>query len=309
MPPTGQIHRDVALENISIAYRPAGAIAQELAPVYPVVRDSDVYYVYARDNFRIPETLVSNKGEPNRSDWNVSTSSYILTRHALYDYISDDDRSNADKAIRLDVDLTEHLTDQMMLRYEKDLAQLCQDPGNWSNNTSLTSTLAWSANTTTSNPITQIDSATSIIIQQSGKRPNVLVIDDQTFRAAKEHVSITDRVKYTSADSVTEAMLGKLFNVERVLVPSITENSGEEGLADSMAFIWTNAAWLAYVDRSPGLKKVSALYTFRKNMGGSIASVSRWREEIRTSDAIKVEMKYQHRAVATACAYLIRDTF
>src|SRR5205823_2406768 len=95
---------------------------------------------------------------------------------------------------------------------------LVQTKANWANQTSLTSTLAWSANTTTSNPITQVDSASTVILVNSGRKPNVMAMNDQTFNAAKEHVSIVDRVKYTSQTSVTRQILANLFNVGEVLV-------------------------------------------------------------------------------------------
>jgi hypothetical protein len=307
MPLSSHLHRDVALEGVSIAYKPDGLIAQEL-PQYPVARDSDVYYVYSKDTMTIPETI-RQKGQANRATWEVSTSSYLLQDHALMDLVYDSDRDNADKALKLDVDTVEFLTQKIALRYEKCAATLLFSDANWSNNVSLSAAGGFATNTT--NPINVIDTATSVIAQQSGLLPNTMVINYPTFLALKENTSTVDRVKYTSADSLSEGILAKLFNLQRILVARGVENTGEMGMADdtttSQTWIWTNCAWVGYLNPTPGLKKASAMYTFRKN-DGSPWKVTRWRDEEEEADAIRVQTKYQHKAVATSCGYLIEDT-
>ena len=308
MPSSNAIHRDKALENISVAYRPEGFIADIVAPIVKVQHESDVYYVYSRGNNSLPETIRANGAETNRATFDVSTSSYRLDAHGLHDDVTDRDRSNADKALNLDIAATEAITNRMLIRREVDLATIVQTAANWSNNASLTSALAWTANTTLSNPITQIDSASSVILLNSGKKPNLLVINNATFIGAKEHVSITDRVKYTSADSVTETILAKLFNIDRIVQGQAVYNTAQEGTTDVTAFIWTNCAWLAYSEKSPGLKKASAIYTLWKDDVGSPYVVKKWREEKIEADRIEVNAMFQHKPVATLCAYLIRGT-
>jgi hypothetical protein len=302
-----QIHRDRALENVSLQYKPQGMIADLVAPRVPVKRESDFYYVYSRDTMTIPSTRRAMRSESNQANWNMSTSTYNLEEHALHDYVSDRERDNADSPISVDVDTTEILTQKLMLRREKDLASVVQTTANWGTNidASATATIAWSSNTTTTNPITLIDSLSSVILQNSGVRPNRLILTDPQFNAAKEHVSIVDRIKYTSADSVTPEMLAKLFRLDQILVATAIENTAKEGIADSMAFIWTDAAFLYYVPDAPALKQASALYTFWKDAVTAPWKVERWREGKRTSDAIQVSGMYQHKPVATACAALL----
>jgi hypothetical protein len=226
----------------------------------------------------------------------------------LRDIVTDRQRRNADTPIKPDVDTTELLTGQILLRREIDLAGVVQTAANWANTTSLTSTLSWSQNTTLSNPITVVDSATSAIRRNSGKRANVIAIDDTTFKAAKEHTSIVDRIKYTSAQSVTPQMLAGLFNIEKVLVAGAVQNTGQEGLADSLGDIWTDTAFIGYVESSPGLKKPSALFTMVQNGYSEPYVVTKYREEPRKGDWIEVETAFQHKVVASDCGYLIVNT-
>lgn len=308
MPSSSRIHQDKALSDLSVAYRNDRFIADELVPAVPVVHDSDSFYVYSKDNLRDEQSLWAKGARAARVDFEVSTSSYLLERHALEELVLDEDKANADPAIRLEMDATENLTDKILLEKEKALATLIGTPANWGNLTSLTSTFAWSAATTLSNPILFVDSATSVIAQNSGKMANVMAIDHRTFMTAKEHPSIVDRVKYTSADSITAPMLAKLFNISRLLVAGAIENTAQEGLTDTMAFVWTDLAFIAYMEQSPGLKKPSALYQFQQRSEGRPFSVFRYREDETEGDVIRVKAKYQMKVVASDCAYLINNT-
>lgn len=308
MPRSSQIHQNRPLENVSIAFQPEGFIGDQLSPMVLVKHDSDTYYVYDKDTMSLPETLRANGAESNKATFNLSTASYLLEKHSLHDDVTDDDRKNSDKAIRLDIDVTEDLTRKIRLRREVDLAALAQTAANFANTTSLTSTFAWSSNSAGSNPITFVDTASSTILLNSGLEPNVVVMNDQTFRAAKEHVSITDRVKYTSADSVTEGMLAKLFNVDTVLVPRVTYNTADEGLTPSLSRVWNDTVIVAYVERSPGLKRPSAFYTYWQANTGNPFTVKKWRKEELEADRIEVTAKFDNLAPASDCAYLIVDT-
>lgn len=303
-----QVHRDRALENVSIAYKSKGFIADMVFPKLPVKRESDVFYVYSRDINSIPETLRASGGESNQATWNLSTSSYVLEEHALHDYIPDRQRENADKPIDLDIDTTEILTHKLMLRREKDCAALLQDTTAWGQVLSMSAAQQWNSNTTTSNPITLLDTLASTIVQNSGTNPNKLVVNDPQFRAMKEHTSVVDRIKYTSPDSITAPMLAKLFNLDEVLVGTSIEQTAKESVDTNLSsFIWTDVAALIYVTPSPRLKEPSAGYAVWKDAVTAPWKVERWREPKRTADAIQVSGMYQHKAMATSCAYLLKD--
>lgn len=305
---SNQLHRNRPLENISLAYTPEGFIGDLLSPKYMVEHESDTYYVYSKDTMSLPETIRADGAESNRANFNLSTASYQLTEHALHEDITDRQRDNADKAIKLDVDVTEFLTSRILTRRELDLQNIVQTTTSWGNSTSLTSTLAWSANTTTSNPITLIDSVSSVILLNAAKMPNVIAMNDQAFMAAKEHTSIVDRVKYTSMQSVGPDLLARLFNVDKVLVAKVTYNTGDEGVGDTISRIWSDTVFVGYIDPTPGLKRISALATFWKKNTGMPWTVKKWREEKLSADRVEVGSMFQNRAISSDCGYIIIDT-
>ena len=311
MPLPTQIHQNKALENISIAYRPGGFIADRLVPTVPVMKETDIYYVYDNDIMSLPETIRANGAESKRAFFNVSTATYALKEHALHDYVTQRDRDNADKAIKPDIDVTESLTNKILIRREEECRLIVQTKGNWSNEYSLTSTFSWNQNTTLSDPITRIDSSTSKIIESSGFTPNKLVVNDPTFRALRVHNQVLEKVKYTSIDSIGEQMLARLFDVQELLVAKAIRDTSEEGINTvTTGFLYTDTALLAYMEPSPGLRKASAIYQFVKNGASAPFKVFQWLEPTRgeNTKAIEVSSMFQFKAVATSCGFHIGNT-
>src|SRR5512140_849644 len=124
MPLSKTVYVDKTLSNISLAYRPQGLIADELAPRVPVSQETGLYFVYTKDSLIVPETQRANGAEANESGFYLTTASYVVQQHSLKDKVTDRDRTNADSAVRLEADTTEMLTDQILMRKEIDLASL-----------------------------------------------------------------------------------------------------------------------------------------------------------------------------------------
>ena len=215
MPFKSQLHVDKLLSEISLRYSTKDMIADKIFPKVSVKSDSDLYRIYTQD-FRIPETKRANKGLANEHFWEVTTASYNLEDHALKDYISDDDIDNYDQA-SLRADTTEELTDVILRRREKSVFDLFTTT-NWSLNVSLAAAAAFTANTTTSDPVIVFHTGATEIITNSGKKPNFSVMERTGFLGCVSHVSVLDRVKYTSAE-VTEKVLASLFMVDDLMIP------------------------------------------------------------------------------------------
>jgi hypothetical protein len=307
MPLPGSIHRDRALENVSLLYQNDRLVADALVPAIPVTRESDVYYIYTKDHFRLAQTRRANKAESTVFTWNASTSTYRIEEEAVHDYVSQRDRDNADSPLSPEIDVTQALTEIIKIRREYDLANLMTTT-NWANSASLSTGLNWGLDTVTSNPIVTIDSVTSVIAMQSAKLPNKMVISDKLYRGARNHQNVIDRTKYTSKDSVTPDLLATLFGLQTVLVAGGIYNLGGNGVADSMTSIWpTVTCFLGYFEPAPGIRKVSAMYRFEKRSGANPWVVRKWPEEKRGEGTVAVEVStmYQFKPVATDCAYLL----
>lgn len=297
MPFNAQLHVDALLSNVSVKYSNNDFIAMKVFPEVQVKKSSDLYRIYDRD-FKIPATLRANKGVANTTYFEVSTASYILQDHALKDYISQEDMDNYDLA-DLRADTTIDLTDKLLRRVEKSVADLFVKT-NWSLTVSLSSGNAFSANTTTSNPIPIFDTAATTIINNTGVGPNFSIIPRISLVNIKNHVSVLDRVKYTSAE-VTPVMLGALLGAGEVLSPNSSYDTTGKGAAASITPVWGDYCFLGWKPSNPGPKTPSCGYIFRK----SVPMVRRWFDEERNCEAIEVQMMYQPKIVASLCGYLI----
>ncbi len=300
MPLRSQLHVDQLLSNVSVKYVPNGLIAAQVFPEVPVVKDSDLFRIFTR-NFRIPETKRANKALAREHQFEVTTGSYVLEQHALKDYVSDNDVDNYDVA-DLRADTTTELKEKLMLRLEKTVADLFTKTS-WSLTVSLAASNTWADNTTASNPIQICDTAATTILNNGGFLPNTAIFPRPTFTALKVHQSITDRVKYTSAE-MTVATFQGLFDIPKVLIANGSYDSAAQGVADSIGQIWGDNSWIGYVAPKPGPLTPSAGYIFKKN----VPEVRRWRVEERQAEAIEVQMQYQAKVVASLSGYLICNT-
>jgi len=309
MPWQNEMHVSQALTNISVKYRPTGMIAEELFPRVPVKKETDQYFVYGTANFRPDQDLRANRGAANEVDYDVSTSSYDLYERALFGLVSDRDRANADPAIQPEIDVTENLTDKILLGRELRCYQQMTTTV-WSQNQTQVTTTSWVYNSTTSDPIADVDTATANIIAQSGMKPNTIAMGYPVFTALKHHVNILERIKYSERGIVTTDILSSLFDLERVLVSSAIRDTAQEGLTVSLAPIWSpdgtsTNVFVGYVAPSPGLRKISAGYHLTISYQGGPFKVKKWREEKRASDVIEVSTMDAVQPIATMCGYLI----
>jgi len=296
MPFKNQLHVDQLLSQISVKYSNTEFIADRIFPKVSVKKDSDLFRIYDR-NFDIPDTQRANKGVANTYYFEVSSASYVLEDHALKDYISDDDKDNYDNA-DLRADTTEELTGALMRQKERTVAVL-MTATNWSLNVSLGA--AWTSNTTTTNPIPTVDTGATEVLESSGQKVNFGVLGRTAFVAVKNHTSVLDRTKYTSA-AMTEEIIAGLFDLDELMVSTAVRDTTIKGLGPTMSSIWeSEKMFLGYKPSRPGPKMPSCGYIFEKD----VPRVRAWRDDERIADAIEVRNKYQARIVASLSAFLI----
>jgi hypothetical protein len=297
MPLNSTLHVDELLSQVSVSYEPQGLIGFRIFPIVPVKTDTNLFRVYER-NWRIPETRRANKAIAREHDFAISTSSYSLKKHALKSYISDDDKDNYDIS-DLRADTTKNLTQAIALRMEKDVADIFTTTS-WSQNISLGASGQWDTNTTTTNPIPVMDTAVSTVLKQSGYMPNFAWIPRDAFVAAKNHVSILDRIKYTSRE-MTEGMLAALFGINDLMLANAMYDSSDEGRTSTVAAIWPKHAFVGYKPGSAGPLQPSSGYIFQK----ATPAVKRWYVDEREAEAIEVTKKYDVKVVASLSGCLI----
>ena len=308
-PTRSDVHVDSALTNISVAYMQDASnfIASKVFPQVPVNKASDKYYTYTKGDSR--RNLVKPRApgtESAGSGLTMGTDSYSCEIYAFHDDIADPDRDNADDGVDLEEDATRFVTELFMINQEVQWTSDFFTTGKWDTDvTGDTDFTYWSDGA--SDPETDIDTGKKTILKSTGRMPNTLVVSFEVHQALKKHPLVTERFKYTSPDSITEAMLARFFEIENYYVSKASYNTGNEGGTDVDAFIAGKHALLCYVTPRPGLRTPTAGYTFvwkgltgANNVG---VAISNFRMQHLKSDRIEGEYAYDNKVVSSDMGY------
>lgn len=306
-PTANDVHVDAILTNISVAYiqEQAAYVASRIFPTVPVEKQSDKYFIYTKgDWFRDEAQLRAPATESAGSGYSLSTATYSSQVYAFHKDVDDQVRANADNPLNPDRDATTFVTQRMLLRQEIQWASDFFTTGVWAND--VTPTNLWN-DYTASDPIGDVETGKATMLNSTGYLPNTLVMGYDVFRQLRNHPDIVDRVKYTSAENVTEDILARFFGVDRILVARAIKNSGAEGAANSFGSIYGKNAALYYVAPTPGLLTPSAGYTFAwrgvsDGMGANIG-ITRFRMPELRADRIEAQMAWDNKVIASDLGY------
>lgn len=309
-PTPSDVHVDAALTDISVAYmqNANNFIAQRVFPTVGVAKQSDKYFTWNKDAFfrdevtkRAPGSESSGGGIP------LDTASYSCDVWAHHKDVDDQTRANADPSANPDDVAAEWITQLMMIRREREWASNFFTTGIWGTDVvGATDFTRW--DDAASDPEANITTAKETILLNTGYEPNTLVVGYQVHNALKRHPLIKDRYKHTSADSITETMIARFFEVDRYFVARSVYNTSNEGdTTPTYSFIQGKHAMLCYSAPSPALMTPTAGYTFawRGLTGLNDASVqfTRFRMQHLKSDRIEGEFAFDMHKVAGDMGY------
>jgi len=306
-PTANDVHVDAILTNISVAYiqDQASYIANRVFPLIPVEKQSDKYFTYNKgDWFRDEAQLRAPATESAGSGYTLATSTYSTQVYAFHKDVDDQVRANADTPLNPDRDATQFITQRMLMRQEVQWTSDFFTSGVWAND--VTPSALWS-NYTSSDPIGDVETAKATMLNSTGFLPNTMVVGYEVFRQLRHHPDIVDRVKYTSAENVTEDILARFFGVDRILVARAIRNTGAEGAANSFSNIAGKNAALYYVAPTPGILTPSAGYTFAwrgvsDGMGANIG-ITRFRMPELRADRIEAQMAWDNKVIGSDLGY------
>ena len=310
-PTRSDVHVNAPLTQVSIAYlqNETKFISSQVFPLISVSKQSDLYFTYDHGDFLRSEARMRAPGtESAGAGYDLSTDSYSANVIALHKDVADQIRQNADAPLDMDADATKFLTQQMMIKRDKDWAASFFSGGTWTGSTTgadinLAAGGLNKWDTANGTPIEDIGAEADSIEEKTGYRGNVLVLGVKAFNAIKNNSSVLERIKYTQRGVITEELLAGILGMDKVLVARGIENTANKGAANTFARLWTSTSSLVmYVPDSPGLMQPSAGYTFAwqyAGAGGDGQRVSRFRMDHLRSDRIEMEMAYDQKQVST----------
>jgi len=265
----GSVHIDRALTNVAVKYMNREMIADAVFPVIRTGKKSDKYFKFK------PETMfnlaavdvVGAESMPGRPAAGLDTpGTFSCTDRALQDFISTDEEINADAPLQPRIDVTEILTNYLMLAREKRVADIVFGSGNYGSNTAaLAGADRW--DTSTSDPVSKILTA----LRTPLVRPNVMVIGEEAWDGLRTNPKLLQYVLSRSATAngatplmLDESTIAAAFRLERVLIGQALYNTSAEGAAASYSRVWGKSCALIRVESSPSPRRTQTFgYTFR----------------------------------------------
>lgn len=325
----GALHIDKRLTGFSLRYSNGTMVGDSICPRVPVMKETDKYVVYGRQNFRLNQSIVrKDAADPNYVDAvSYTDSTYVTEEYELADLIGDRARANTDDPINLDIDKQANLTEKLMLYREKRIADLYTAAGafattdpvaartggvdiladagaayQWDYSSGGTS---YDSNNATWNIEAVIDRGKQAIMDAIGKDPNVCIMPRKISRVVKKDARVRSQIQYNPDPwnkILTDGELpDTLWNMQ-LFEPSCIYDSSEEGQTFSGTSVWGNAIVLLYLAPSPmQIRTVSAGMTFQKDP----RIVKKWREEPKKADAIEVFENVVEKIISPYCGYVI----
>ena len=302
MATVGSVHVNAALTNIAIQYKNAAFVAEEVFPIIRVVKESDKYYIFRKEEL-VDKNSLRAAGAPAREvDWDVDTATYTAEEYALKHLVADRIVNNADVAVRPKITTTQKLTKWLLLGWEKRVQAIAQATGNV--NSSATPSPKW--NGTSPDIEKNVDTAKANIRGAAGIEPSHILLEYAVAQAVKRDSTVRNLIRYTvPGDTLLRSgdLPPVLWNLAVVVAGSI-ENTANENATETLASIWNDSALVFYKEPAAALDALSFGYTFRV----SDLVVKTYRNDERAGEMVEVSMLQDEKVTATACAYLITDT-
>lgn len=240
---------DPVLTEVARGYRNAAYVGSALFPRVPVGVRGGKIIEFGKESFRQYNTARAPGSKVVVAQFGYTGQSYALTDHAISGLVPIEHLEDASQTPGIDLGsgAVRFAQDIIALRLEIEQATIARTAASYgaNNKATLSGTSQWSHASST--PITAIEDAKEAIRTQTGVRPNTLVIGPKVFAALKVHVSIVDRIKYTSREVATPELLASLFGLDRVVVGDAVYQDA----AGTMTDAWGKDAVLAYTSIAP----------------------------------------------------------
>ena len=310
---------DTALADVSIAHiqDQADALYGNVCPVMPVPKASGKYFTYPTGVWNKRQAQRRAAGAPAaEGQFTVSNDSYSCELYSVVHKDPREETSQVDEAIDPEIEATEWASGQVLMEADALIVAAMMAGSVWDTDVDGTtgtpvvgtSVRKWSE--ASSDPITDMVQLNGLIKKKSTKWANVCVLGYDVWTVLLNHPVITDRIKHTSSNSVRKEILAALFEVEKVIVPGLSNNTAELGQTATPAFLaGADDVGLFYIPSSPGKRTLSAAYAFAFDAEDYKQGhrVSKWFDPRLNSDMTQVDLYIDIKITATSAGAFIDD--
>ena len=306
MPQLGDVHVNAPLTNFALQLRNRAFVAEEVFPVIPVVKESDLYYTFTREEIRDVDTKRAQGALAKEIEWVPSTATYVAEEYALRHLLTDRIVNNADVPVRPRLNTVAKLMKWIMLGQEKRVQAVCQASGN------SVATVAVAPKWDGTSPTIErdIDTAKDSIRNNAGVEPNAIVLPENVKDVVKRDSTIRDLIRYVvnlGSGNRELLMNGELppvmFNLA-IIIAGAVEDTSKIGQSSTIAKIWNDAVPVFYREQAVSLDALSWGYIMRVQN----PIVTSYRDEARKGEWIEASILQAEELVTSSAANLLTDT-
>ncbi|WP_300943665.1 hypothetical protein [uncultured Duncaniella sp.] len=315
-------HIDRALTNMSVAYMQAADafIADKVFPIINVQKRSDVYFTYSKADMFRNEVVERGRGaESAGGNWNIGQGDpYLCRKYAFHYDITQEERVNYDKPIDVERDTLEWLSQKMLLKREVDFTNSFFKAGVWGTDITADGTTIKKFSDQASDPVKFVNDQMLAMAENTGKKPNFIIMAPDVFYALKNHDAIMDRIKYTQKGIITLDLIASLFEVEKIFVPWGIYNAGPQtpgydDTKDDMKFLYKGCMLIGYRTPRASLKTATAGYIFAwtglegaSSYGSRLVRIKMDQLGLGT-ERFEMEMAYDMKAICKDLGVFVKD--
>jgi len=255
---------DPVLSGIAQGYIHAQRVGHVLFPAVEVMQRGGRVIEFGRESFFDYKARRAPGANAVTIQFGYEGKPYSLDQYSLDVPVPREHAEEAQQVPGIDLGKRAVVTamDSLTLSLEIEQAELASNPANYgvSNKTTLIGAARW--NQSSSTPVSDIETAKDQVRRACGVEPNRMVISAEGFKALKNHETVAEKFKYTTADSITAKMLANLLELDELAVGKATYMDSVDAGA-SFKEAWGNVAVLAYVPtQDAALEQPSFGYTY-----------------------------------------------
>lgn len=256
---------DPILTSVVQGFKHTELVGNMLFPSVPVTVSGGQVLEFSKESFKIYNSRRAPGSATKRLRFGYLGKPYALSNHAVEVPVPREHLRDA--SVQPGIDLGTRAVNlgrrNQLLELESEQATIAIDAANYDVNhkIALAGASVWT-DTVNSDPTADIETAKEQVRASIGVYPNRIVLSALAFKAAKHHPKITDRFKYTSAQSISTEMLAQLWGVQSVSVGGAVVADDAGAFSD----VWGNDVVVAYAPgASAGMEEPSYGYTYTMN--------------------------------------------
>ena len=293
------VHINKPLTNLARGYTPPLMVAERVFPVVSVVKESDRYYQFQKEELQAnsENTLRAAGALASEFTWDVTDTSYLAHEYAKRQLIPDRVMNNADPPIQPGITTTRKLKDLLMLGQEKRIQAIAQSAAVITNNA--TPTIKWDQSTATIED--DVDTAKETILLNAGVRATSMLLSYQAANAVKRWLKAQAQTTYS--EWLSQNMLPPVLWGLETIVAEAVENTADPAAAETLAYVWNDNVLVFNKQTAPTIQDRSLGYILRPQEW----EVKTYREEARKGNWHECSVIQAEETVDASSGYLITD--